>query len=162
MSTPCACLTWFTLQRNLLKCPLSNIYLPLLPSDFLISMMILSPTFMAISSYFLILILNVGESVRGPPPPMALEIFDMAFGKFFIMFSGEVNGIMFAPKGLYFLYLYLFIFKAATSKINLREPKGFCCFCGCLTNCLVFSINYTMLRRVESASPSRQYEVYLR
>ena len=31
--------------------------------------------------------------------PHGLEIFDMAFGKFFIMSSVEVNAIMFAPKG---------------------------------------------------------------
>jgi hypothetical protein len=54
---------------------------------------------MAISSYSLILILNVGESVNGPDPPMALEIFDIAFGKFFIKSSGEVNAIMFGPNG---------------------------------------------------------------
>ena len=54
---------------------------------------------MAISSYYLILILNVGESVGVPPPPMALEIFAIAFGKFFIISSGEVKAIMFGPKG---------------------------------------------------------------
>src|SRR5438128_669251 len=74
------------------------IYIPLL-SGFLISMVILSPTFIAISSYSLILILNVGESVSIPPPPIALDKFPIAFGKFFIMSSGEVNVIMFGPKG---------------------------------------------------------------
>jgi hypothetical protein len=74
------------------------VYLPLLLSDFLISRVILSPTLMVMSSYSLMLILNVGESVNGPDP-MALEIFEIAFGKFFIMSSGEVNAIMFAPKG---------------------------------------------------------------
>ena len=38
---------------------------------------------MAISSYPLILILNVGESVGKPPPVMALDMFPIAFGKFF-------------------------------------------------------------------------------
>jgi hypothetical protein len=62
-------------------------------------MVILSPTLMTMSLYSLILILNFGESVGvPPPPPMALEIFDMAFGKFLIMSSGEVNAIMFRPK----------------------------------------------------------------
>ena len=54
---------------------------------------------MDMSSYSLILILNVGESVRGPPPPMALELFVIAFGKFFIKSSGEANTIMLGPKG---------------------------------------------------------------
>jgi len=39
---------------------------------------------MAISSYSLILILNVGESVGKPPHVMALDMFPIAFGKFFI------------------------------------------------------------------------------
>jgi hypothetical protein len=54
---------------------------------------------MAISSHSIILIFNVGESVSRPAPSMALEIFDMAFGKFFIMYSGKVNAIIFGPKG---------------------------------------------------------------
>jgi hypothetical protein len=54
---------------------------------------------MAISSYSIILIFNVGESVSSPAPPMALEIFHMAFGEFFIMSSGEVNAIILGPKG---------------------------------------------------------------
>jgi hypothetical protein len=45
------------------------------------------------------MILNIGESDSGPPPPMALEILAIALGKFFIMSSGEVNAIMFGPKG---------------------------------------------------------------
>jgi hypothetical protein len=31
---------------------------------------------------------------------MALEMFAIAFGKFFIRSSGDVNAIMFGPKGL--------------------------------------------------------------
>src|SRR5712691_6240282 len=77
----------------------TDIYLPLLLSDFLISMVRLSPTFMAISSYSLILILNVGESVTAPPPPAIREIFDIISGRFFIKSSGEVNAIIFGPKG---------------------------------------------------------------
>jgi len=44
-------------------------------------MVILSPTFMAWSSYPIIQILNVGEPISGPPATMALEIFDMSLGK---------------------------------------------------------------------------------
>jgi hypothetical protein len=62
-------------------------------------MVILSPTFMAISSYSLMLILNVGESVGKPAPVMALDMFPIAFGKFFIKSSGDVNAIIFIPNG---------------------------------------------------------------
>ena len=48
------------------------------------------PTFMPISSYSLILILNVGESVGKSPPVMALDMFPIAFGRFFIKSSGDV------------------------------------------------------------------------
>jgi len=41
--------------------------------DFLISIVTLSPTLIAIFLYSLILILKVGESV-GKPPPMALQV----------------------------------------------------------------------------------------
>jgi hypothetical protein len=54
---------------------------------------------MPISSYSFILILSVGESARTPPPPVIREIFDIILGKFFIKSSGEVNAIMFGPKG---------------------------------------------------------------
>ena len=47
----------------------------------------------------LTLILNVGEPVSGQPPHMALEIFDVAFGKLLIKFSGEVNAIIFRANG---------------------------------------------------------------
>ena len=39
---------------------------------------------MAISSYSLILILNVGEFVGKPLHVVALDMFPIAFGKFFI------------------------------------------------------------------------------
>ncbi|MRN40349.1 MAG: hypothetical protein FIO02_04825 [Nitrosopumilales archaeon] len=37
--------------------------------------------------------------MSGQPPPMAIEIFDVAFGKLLIKFSGEVNAIIFRPNG---------------------------------------------------------------
>ncbi|MGC2667960.1 MAG: hypothetical protein WA220_02110 [Candidatus Nitrosopolaris sp.] len=58
-------------SRNILVI-LSDIDIPLLLSDFLISIVILSP-------------------------PMALEIFDVAFGKLLIKSSGEANAIIFRP-----------------------------------------------------------------
>ena len=69
---------------------LSDIDIPPLLSNFLISMVILSP---------LILILIVGEPVSGQPPSMALEIFEVAFGNFSNKSSGEVNAIIFRPTG---------------------------------------------------------------
>jgi hypothetical protein len=63
---------------------------------------------MAMSSYFLILILNVGESVSAPPPPMALDIFAIDFGKFFTRSSGEVKAVTFGPKGFWGLSVQAF------------------------------------------------------
>ena len=60
---------------------------------------VLMPTFMPISSYSLILILNVGESVGKSPPVMALDMFPIAFGRFFIKSSGDVNATIFIPNG---------------------------------------------------------------
>src|SRR5918996_2527225 len=71
-----------------------------LPSTLLISIVILSPTFIVISSYSFIVILKVGEFPCIPPP--APNILDMTLGRFFIRSSGEVNGIAspLLPKGL--------------------------------------------------------------
>jgi hypothetical protein len=61
-------------------------------SAFLISILTLSPTFIAMSSYSFIVILKVGESLSIPPPAPLPKILDMTFGRFFIKSSGEVNG----------------------------------------------------------------------
>jgi hypothetical protein len=37
------------------------------------------------------MISKVGESVGKPPPPFALPLLAIAFGRFLIKFSGEVN-----------------------------------------------------------------------
>ncbi len=53
------------------------------------------------SSYSLMLVLKVGESVGNPPPPpIALPMLAIALGRFFITSSGEVNAIVFGPNGL--------------------------------------------------------------
>src|ERR671915_431410 len=86
-------------KQEILICLIRTFYVPL-PSTLLISTVTLSPTFVAISSYSFIVILKVGEFPDILPP--APNIFDMTFGKFFIMSSGEVNGIAspLLPKGL--------------------------------------------------------------
>ncbi|MGB7955782.1 MAG: hypothetical protein WCF23_17550 [Candidatus Nitrosopolaris sp.] len=37
--------------------------------------------------------------MSGQPPSMAIEIIEVAFGKFSIKSSGEVNAIIFRPNG---------------------------------------------------------------
>ena len=70
-------------------------------SAFSICIVTASPTLRPVSSYSLILSLNVGDSESpmppNPPPP---SIFDIALGKFFIKSSGEVKANALAPNGL--------------------------------------------------------------